>query len=393
MKDSRHVVLIYSFVGGILLLVIGASAFLRPDSFGVHGHYRWNAMGDVLAQPVKAPGTANCAPCHPGILHLHGKDAHNGVPCVDCHGAGADHIAFHAGDSVATGISAVAARMPKEYQLEGCLYCHRRLNARPRDFPQVDKDEHYRFLRVTDASTPCISCHNPHEPIFLLTEARSAKLHPIVSKCTECHARQPERDMAGVVGHPTVWQCRDCHASIVQSFEQRSHAGHIECRTCHLFHREDERSGRMYKNGNAMFCLLCHESAPFKDSSMPPKISWPAHLGSLGYLSAMNQKICLQCHWNNIHEMKPSADEKPHPPTWTKDHRAYLAKNFSGRIAAAKCGDCHAASYCRDCHKVDMPHPSSFIEDHAGTVRKLGMKTCRNCHEPDACGSCHDIPQ
>jgi hypothetical protein len=391
MKDKIHVVLILSVMLCVLILVFLLSAVLRPPSYGDHGHYRWDALGDVLSQKVAIKNSGTCTECHEAIDGLHEKDAHYSVPCVDCHGSNAVHADFHR-KNPPPGITADQARMPKEYKLEGCLFCHRQLKARPTDFPQIDPKKHYTFLHVTDPATKCIACHNPHEPIFLLTEARKARLHPVVNKCTDCHANAPQQDPANVPNHPKIFQCVDCHASIVASFKQRAHFKYVECRTCHLFHLENERAGRMYKNGNAKFCLLCHEQAGFKDPAYPPKIAWPAHLGVVKYINSVDQKTCLHCHWNNIHEMNPSGSN-PHTANWKTEHRRYLNTGFKGRLAAAKCGDCHAKNFCTDCHKVDIPHPAPFLENHKDTVRKLGMKTCQTCHKGGFCGTCHDLPK
>ena len=129
--------------------------------------------------------TETCQKCHNDIYILHEKDAHYNVPCVDCHGDGKLHTEYHQNTNDKTSIP-ISVRMPKEYNLEGCLYCHRKLKARPTDFPQIDKNQHYKFLNIIDSTTKCIECHNPHEPIFLLPEARKARLHPIVYKFFSC---------------------------------------------------------------------------------------------------------------------------------------------------------------------------------------------------------------
>ncbi|MBI5648203.1 MAG: hypothetical protein HY962_14825 [Ignavibacteriae bacterium] len=391
-KNSRHAVLILSLTGAVLVLVFFTTGLLRPESFGKHGHFRWNALQEIRAQGVALAGTKTCIGCHKDVWLLHEKDAHYNVPCVDCHGANARHVAYHRRDPGSDTISATGARMPREYTLEGCLFCHRQLKARPKDFPQVDPRAHYTFLHVNDPTTPCIACHNPHEPIFLLVEARKARLHPVVSRCTDCHETQPAGDVTEVADHPTIFQCRDCHGDIVRSFAQRPHAGKVECRTCHLFHLENERAGRMYKNGNAMFCLLCHEKKSFKDPDNPPKISWPAHIGRIPYVDAVDQRLCLECHRDHIHAMRSTTVGSPHPAEWRTGHRAFLMTRYSGRLADARCSDCHTAPFCADCHKTPMPHPQGFGEAHSDEVTKRGMPVCRTCHTRDYCGTCHDAP-
>jgi len=109
------------------------------------GHYRWNAIGEIQSQKLVNQNIKTCGNCHDNIYQLHEKDAHYNVPCVDCHGAGNKHVAFHKGGKDAKNITEKQAVLPKEYNLEGCLFCHRKLAARPKDFPQIDEQEHLNF--------------------------------------------------------------------------------------------------------------------------------------------------------------------------------------------------------------------------------------------------------
>ena len=393
MKDKLHIIIVLSLVFLAAIIFIIISALLRPKSFDEYGHYRWNAVNDILTQQVIIQSTKTCSECHSDIYNLHEKDAHYNVPCVDCHGAGNQHTEFHR-KNITSKVTADQARMPKEYNLEGCLFCHRKLKAKPSDFPQINHISHYEFLHIKDSTTKCIACHNPHEPIFLLTEARKARLHPIVYKCTDCHNTKPTKDFKTVADHPTIFECRDCHAQVVKSFEERPHNNYVECRTCHLFHRENESVGRMYKNGNAKFCLLCHENKPFKDEKYPPKVEWPGHIGNLKYIENLNQKICLNCHWNKIHEMNIKNSDNPHPANWQTGHRPFLMNKFQNKFAAAKCGECHQTNFCISCHKMQIPHSAEFKEgEHKEVSVEKGLKSCLNCHKKEFCTNCHDMPK
>jgi hypothetical protein len=199
-------------------------------------------------------------------------------------------------------------QMPKEYTLEGCLYCHRKLASRPRDFAQVDPKEHFEFLHVIDDSIKCVECHNPHEPLFLLQPVSEARIHPTIYECEYCHKERPEKDYREAENHPVIFECADCHPAIVQDFEKREHAS-LRCTACHLFHRENETSGRIYKNGNKQFCLLCHEKKPFKDPDAIVQIDVDEHLKEMPDAMGKNPKLiwesktaCLECHYNFIHD-------------------------------------------------------------------------------------------
>ena len=399
MKDKFHIISVFALVILFVIALIFATRILRPDSFDKHGHYRWNAVNEIIKNNnVINQNTRTCGKCHKAIYQLHEKDAHYSVPCVDCHGAGNLHVAFYNKGEDAKNITAEQAKLPKEYKLEGCLFCHRKLKARPSDFPQIDKNEHFKFLNVKDTSVKCIECHSPHEPIFLLTEARASKLHPIVYKCTDCHNTKPAGNFKDVKNHPTIFECRDCHSQIVTSFEQRPHNKYVECRTCHLFHKENESVGRMYKNGNAKFCLLCHKQAAFKDPKYPPKIDWPAHIansklfaGNADLLVKIDQKICLNCHTNQIHEMNPKGRSNPHLSNWRTLHKSYINKTIGLGNVKKVCNACHQESFCSSCHKMAIPHSDDFKGGaHKDFVKAKGRELCAKCHPKDQCKFCHD---
>jgi hypothetical protein len=94
LKDKSHIVKIFSLIGAFLIVFIVVDRILQPDSFGLHGHYRWNANNENQALKIVNQNIKVCKECHEDIYQLHEKDAHNSVPCVDCHGAGDLHVAF-----------------------------------------------------------------------------------------------------------------------------------------------------------------------------------------------------------------------------------------------------------------------------------------------------------
>lgn len=421
-KDKRHIIIVFSIV--ILFIIIGfiVQKILQPTSFGEHGHYRFDAVNEIQNQEIINQNTNTCKECHETIYQLHEKDAHYNVPCIDCHGPGNLHVAYHRGGDSTINITVEQARMEKEYKLEGCLFCHRKLKAKPSDFPQINKDQHFKFLNVTDAKTKCIDCHSPHEPAFLLTDIKQSRIHPIVYKCTDCHDVKPEKSFREVSGHPAIFECADCHKEIVKDFNQKPHHNYVECRTCHLFHKENESAGRIYKNGNAKFCLLCHEKKSFKDEKYPPKIEWPSHVGDKKIISNSNEKICLNCHTDKIHVMNLK-HENPHPENWKTLHNEFAKKDPSvctkchttsqcischmknkpathntewrkqhPKVAAvnkSSCETCHTKNGCINCHKIPMPHPKDFTDVHKDIISKQGKTLCYKCHKEDFCKQCH----
>jgi hypothetical protein len=307
-NHSAHVVRIL-----VILVVAIAAGFtvqrlLRPESFGEQGHYRADSILEIVRREPVHQSRAACAECHGDIHDVHQKDVHRGVQCEDCHGPGRDHVRYHrdGGD----GITLARATMPKEYTLEGCLFCHRKLRARPSSFAQIDPREHYDFLHVTDPGTPCIECHNPHEPLFLLAGVSEARVHPIIFECADCHDAPPEASHKEVADHPTIFVCGDCHPSVVRDFERHEHA-FLRCTACHLFHDESEIASRIYRSGNRRFCLLCHEQKPFKDADALPQVVPFEHIEEMAPIMRRlpgplhdDPTACLQCHFDYIHDSR-----------------------------------------------------------------------------------------
>ncbi len=389
MKDKKHIILMFSLVFTCCALLFITLKLLQPESFGEHGNFRWNAMHDIISQEVLNQNDAVCAECHIEISDLHDKDAHYNVPCVDCHGPANLHVIYYSETPGYTNISEDEAKVPKDINLDGCLQCHSKLRARPMDFPQIDRVEHYDFLNVIDNKTKCVECHSPHEPIFLLTAREESKLHPIIHKCGFCHETEPKDDFRKVKDHPPIFECKDCHQAIVESFDNSPHKNAIECTSCHLFHKENDNAGRMYKNGNAKFCLLCHEEKDYKDKEFPPKINWPSHLDSKSAVVNIDRKICLNCHAGAIHSMISKSESSPHPANWEKAHYRFYREEMKGSDLNKSCYTCHKQTYCNACHLVEMPHPRNWDEKHSSIVEAKGEKTCQSCHKEDFCANCH----
>ncbi|HEY3250138.1 MAG TPA: hypothetical protein VGK25_03365 [Ignavibacteria bacterium] len=422
MKDKLHIIILFSIIIFFVITGLIVRKALQPESYGVYGNYRWDANEEIISKKMVNQNTKTCGECHNDIYQLHQKDAHYNVPCVDCHGAGNVHVAYYQGDSL-KGITKKEAFLEKEYNLEGCLYCHRKLKARPTDFPQIDQKEHYKFLHINDLSTKCIECHSPHEPVFLLTEVNKSRIHPIVYRCTECHDKKPDKSPKEIQNHPTIFECKDCHKEISDDFSKKPHHNYVDCRTCHLYHKENETTGRIYKNGNAKFCLLCHEKKSFKDEKYPPKIEWPSHIGNKKIIAKSDEMICLNCHINQVHKMDLKTKENPHPGNWVNEHKVFARQDKEicikchtadkcsschmknkpsshtldwpkqhPKFAAANkssCETCHKKDGCNSCHKVQMPHPKDFDSEHKELATQKGKVVCLNCHKEEFCNECH----
>ena len=318
MKNTSHVWRVFVGLGAIVVLGALAQRLLTPKSFGELGHYRADSLKDIVSLELVHAGTEVCGKCHEKISAAHDKDIHLRVQCEDCHGPGERHVKYH--QDGAGAISKEQAAMPKEYTLEGCLFCHRKLASRPRTFAQIDPVEHYQFLHVTASETRCVECHSPHEPLFLQEPVSKARIHPVILECDGCHNAPPHGDYQDVPAHPTIFGCQDCHPAVVKDFMKRAHS-FLRCTSCHQFYRTSETSGRIFKNGSREFCLLCHEEKPFKDQNLLPQIVYADHLAKVAPImrrdpAALEQEptVCLTCHFEFIHDRKLIRALQEHEP-------------------------------------------------------------------------------
>jgi hypothetical protein len=111
-------------------------------------------------------------------------------------------------------------------------------------------------------------------------------------------------------GHVVTFQCQDCHADVVADFAKKPHHA-LDCRACHSFRKDSEFSGRIFKNANPQFCLLCHLDAPFKEKGgKPPLIkSFEEHRKEMGgEEAAAAGRRCVDCHLTDkIHAVRAGA--------------------------------------------------------------------------------------
>ena len=277
----------------LVLLAAGLAVrtILVPEDFGTDGYFRASAPEDEAAREPVHQGVEACGRCHADERTRHDKDVHVRVPCEDCHGPGAEHA------------RAREAREPpekgyifRELAQANCLACHRRLIARPALFPTVTVADHYALVGVRDPQTRCQECHDPHQPLFLDRPAFEARIHPLIHPCSDCHRDAQIERRPRPKGHVVTFQCGDCHADMVADASNKAH-GSLDCRTCHQFHRDSEFSGRIYKNGNPRFCLMCHQDHPFKvRDRMPLLASFEAHLDDVASSGEDRGKRCVDCH-------------------------------------------------------------------------------------------------
>lgn len=144
-RDAGHLFRLAGvYLAGTLLFLL-LRAVVVPHSFGQYGHYRGAALAEVAAKPGHFAGHQTCETCHSDIAQTKAGGMHAHVNCEACHGP----QARHADDpSIDPGKPDVAAL---------CVRCHAASAARPKNFPQVDAEQH-------SGGVPCNTCHQPHNP-------------------------------------------------------------------------------------------------------------------------------------------------------------------------------------------------------------------------------------
>ncbi|MCA9663985.1 MAG: hypothetical protein KC503_00310 [Myxococcales bacterium] len=290
-KDTRHARQIFIAVGVVIIAVAVLQSFAIPDTYGKYGHFRGAAVAEAKKRAPRHVGSAACAKCHAKQARLRAKDAHAHVQCETCHGPGYKHW---------RGKKKIAD-MPTPKGKRLCLTCHQVLAARPSSFPQIEVAAHYKLVSVKDTSINCTTCHDPHEPLFMDRDLRSARLHPVVHRCRDCHAgsKRSAETTKKPEGHPAIFSCDYCHKSIVKDFANRTHKK-VRCTTCHIFFRDSAFAGRIIRDTDPRFCLLCHQKGKFRRAKGPPQIVWPKHRADNGDEEDKN-KVCIDCHRDNIH--------------------------------------------------------------------------------------------
>ena len=158
----------------IVLLTIGVLAgggllfkqLLLPDSFGVYGYYRADAIKEAAIVPIRHGTNASCFKCHPYEAKSHKKGRHQTISCEFCHGTYADHIAD--GKKIGT----LPVKIEKEITTL-CLRCHNtEIKARHEEvIKTVAMPNHLKDQNVKITHN-CNQCHYVHAPLKYIIRAK-----------------------------------------------------------------------------------------------------------------------------------------------------------------------------------------------------------------------------
>ena len=155
LRHTKHIFrIVILLILGVVAIILGRSLFV-PASFGQFGWFRGDNVAQQMAKPVRHGGDDSCQPCHAEQFDTHEGGQHAAVRCEGCHAP----VTVHALDGKKT------AAMPMLKSRELCLRCHRELDARPDDFPQIQARQHVDDNGGDWDEEVCFQCHAPHAPL------------------------------------------------------------------------------------------------------------------------------------------------------------------------------------------------------------------------------------
>jgi hypothetical protein len=228
----------------LFVLFLGLRSLLVPKSFGEIGHYRKDALDEIVQQNFNYAGQETCLECHDDIGVVKQNGYHKNLTCEVCHSPSARHA------------EAPDEFIPKAPRgRDQCPLCHEYNSARPTGFPQIVSNSH-------NPMKPCISCHNPHNPV-------------------------PPRTPA---------DCSACHAEIAR-IKSLSHHAYISCSVCHTVpsgHLIQPRDFVPSKPATREFCGQCHDINARSERGIP-RVDLSFH---------ETRYLCWQCHYPHLPEAR-----------------------------------------------------------------------------------------
>jgi predicted CXXCH cytochrome family protein len=152
---TKHIFRVFILLVLVVIAIILGRGLFVPDSWGLYGGFRGDNVEQQRAKAVHHGGDASCQKCHEEEFDTHEGGGHAAVRCEVCHGPVSIHV---------SGDKKIAA-MPMNRGRDLCLRCHRKLEARPATFPQVEPRAHVDENGGDWGDEACIECHIPHAPL------------------------------------------------------------------------------------------------------------------------------------------------------------------------------------------------------------------------------------
>ncbi len=229
----KHIVRLLALIAVFAIVAFGAKRFFTADTFYQYGHYRGAAVAEIASKVPKLQGSASCQPCHKEAYAewtagIHRKATKNdvvqgfviksGPNCEVCHtGPAGNHpstepMPISIEDRVTTithlehkvhpaNVPGRKLLLSPEDMQGVCLNCHEKLEARPKEQPQIAVDRH-------SGKELCTSCHNPHSPRVNFAAIPRPPADPNTGKLIAVSFEKPGD---AVAGKSVAAACAGCH--------------------------------------------------------------------------------------------------------------------------------------------------------------------------------------
>lgn len=155
MEHARHVLRVLFALVVILGVFIVGRSFAVPESYGFRGPYRYSNLQEQMdrSKPLHG-GTVSCTGCHEDKVDTQEGPGHKSVNCEVCHGPLGKHA--NADKKIADAL------VDKSFHV--CERCHQEIVGRPKDFPQVNLQDHVADVDEKLEGAVCLECHDAHSP-------------------------------------------------------------------------------------------------------------------------------------------------------------------------------------------------------------------------------------
>jgi len=148
--------LILIFIAIIVLVIMGREYFL-PDSWGMYGNYRGNAVHEEANRSLVYGTNNSCGSCHEEVYDMKRVGVHHRLSCEICHAPVTEHV---------DGNKKIADMPVKigDAQSKLCLTCHQKVLGRSEKFPMIEYPKHLEDQDVK-LTHDCNICHTVHAPL------------------------------------------------------------------------------------------------------------------------------------------------------------------------------------------------------------------------------------
>ncbi len=160
MEHSKHIIRAVLLLVVIAVVFVLVTHFLIPETYGMHGSYRFANVQEFASLPASHGAPGACAECHEEEADALAGGKHASVSCEVCHAPLAEHLGIPAAPASPAGGEAAGATpagegepagdpgsgdvagedtplMPINRSANLCGWCHEYLVSRPKTFPQV----------------------------------------------------------------------------------------------------------------------------------------------------------------------------------------------------------------------------------------------------------------